>query len=189
MKRNLTFVIFCLLPALVGMPRAGLRPRTPDALRRAYVARLAEQEGTPYAVTGDSAGLSCSALVCQAFADVAFAAGYTRGEDRLTRDSEWLRTNPCLAEQLRRGCAGRLSPVQSAANIQLVDYGKLLPGDVAVASTSIGAHTLAYLGDGVWIQSNSVDGRVVKTPAAAVSNYWFGRLPVSVMRWNELAAE
>jgi cell wall-associated NlpC family hydrolase len=189
MKRNLAFVIFCLLPAAVGMPRAGLRPRTPDDLRRAYVARMAEHEGTPYAVTGDSTGLSCSALVCQAFADVAFAAGYTRGDDRLLRVSEWLRTNPCLAEQLRHGCAGHLSPVQSAVNIQLVDYGKLLPGDVAVVSTSVGAHTLAYLGGGVWIQATAADGRVVKTHARAVSRYWFARLPVSVLRWNELAAE
>jgi cell wall-associated NlpC family hydrolase len=171
------------------MPRIGTRTRPPRGLRRAYVARLAEHEGTPYAATGDSAGISCSALVCQAFADVAFAAGYTRGDDRLLRDSEWLRSHPCLSEELRRGCGGRLSLVQSAENIQLVDYGRLLPGDVAVASTSIGAHTLAYLGEGMWIQATAADGRVVKTTAHAVAGYWFSRLPVSVMRWNKLAAE
>ena len=189
MKKKFALVIFCLLPAVVGVPRTGPRARTPRGLRRAYVARLAERVGTPYAVTGDSAGISCSALVCQAFADVALADGYARGDDRLLREGQWLRAHPCLSEELRRGCGGRLSPVQSAENIQLVDYGKLLPGDVAVASTSVGAHTLAYLGGGVWIQATSVDGRVVQTPAHAVSSYWFSRLPVSVMRWNELAAE
>jgi cell wall-associated NlpC family hydrolase len=171
------------------MHRSSPRLLTPVGLRRAYVARLAEREGTPYAVTGDSAGISCSALVCQAFADVAFAAGHGRGDERLLRKSEWLRSNPCLSEELRRGCQGHLSPVQSAVNIQLVDYRELLPGDVAVVSTIVGTHTLAYLGDGLWIQATAVDGRVVKTPAAAVGGYWFSRLPVSVLRWNELATE
>ena len=67
--------------------------------------------------------------------------------------------------------------------IRTMDYGPLLPGDLAV--TVNGVHVLAYAGEGKWIQADPGIGAVATLEGRTADNAWFD-MPVTVHRWRVL---
>lgn len=68
-----------------------------------------------------------------------------------------------------------------------IDESKLQPGDIAAfgGPQGIGLHVAAYLGQGIWIDSDSRRGQVAtyRLQSKSISDTWFqGR--VHIVRWN-----
>lgn len=181
--RILSMIALLLLTVFVSGSTYPPLPASSKELRRFYISRLISYEGTPYAVSGNPAGISCSGLVCQAIIDSTAGAA-------LEGPAEWahlhtgLRAHPCLADQLMRGCDGTLSPVCSAPDFLQLNYARLEPGDVAVVGKQVGLHTLAYLGGREWIAASAKTGHVTRIKGSDISQWWFGHMPVKVLRWN-----
>jgi hypothetical protein len=150
-------------------------------LRANYVKSLLAYEGTTYMWGGENRfGIDCSGLVRRGLIDASLRQGVKSANPGLIRQSFLMRWFDCSASALQdeyRMQTHRLFPARS---IHDLDHSKLKAGDFAV--TSSGVHTLAYLGDEIWIQADPGAGRVIKVRAAE-DNGWL-HMPIQVMRWR-----
>jgi len=154
-------------------------------LRRNYVRRLAEYEGTKYFWGGEgSRGIDCSGLPRRALRDALLAYGARHFNGRAFRDyvEQWW--FDASAKALGEGYRDYTCPVGITGTIQKMDYRDLAPGDLAV--TTSGVHVLAYIGDGRWIQADPGFGAVVTLDGRTGDNGWF-LIPVTTHRWQLLA--
>ena len=171
----LTLAIPVLLPG---------RAMDPSELRREYVARLFEFEGTRYIWGGEGTrGIDCSGLPRRAFRDALLAYGFQHGNGTAIRsflEQWWFDTS---AKALGEGYRDFTIPVGSGGTIREMDYTPLLPGDLAV--TTNGLHVIVYAGDGRWIQADPGIGAVATLRGREDENGWF-LSPVTIHRWNLL---
>ena len=81
------------------------------------------------------------------------------------------------------GCDGKLRVIAEYGTIAEIDEGALLPGDVADFH---GAHVAAYIGDGVWMDSDPAHNGVgkINLKAKPQNDPWF-RGNIRVLRWND----
>lgn len=154
-------------------------------LRRDYVRRMKEFEGTKYYWGGESSrGIDCSGLPRRALRDALLAYGIKHFNGRAFRESIKHWWFDASAKALGEGYRSYTSPIGTSGTIQKMDYTALLPGDLAV--TTSGVHILAYAGDGRWIQADPGIGAVATLDGRTDDNRWFDT-PVTTHRWQILA--
>ena len=155
-------------------------------LRQEYVAALEKYEGTRYVWGGENwAGIDCSGLVRRGLIDADFKRGWKTANPGLLRASLALWWFDSTAKALGEEYRGQSRHLFDAASISGLDHSKLLPGDFAV--TSSGVHTLAYLGNEVWIEADPGVGKVIRLKVSE-GHVWFNG-PVRLMRWRQLQSE
>ena len=77
---------------------------------------------------------------------------------------------------------GRTRFLFAADSLNTLGQTNLQPGDFAV--TRNGVHTLAYLGNGEWIQADPGEGKVI-VESVPSKDSWFAQ-PMKIMRWRLL---
>lgn len=156
-----------------------------EELRRDYVRRLSEFEGTKYHWGGESSrGIDCSGLPRRAFRDALLAYGFKHLNGRALRgylEQWWFDAS---AKALGEGYRDYTTPIGTEGTIQGMDYDGLVPGDLAV--TTCGVHILAYAGDGKWIQADPGIGAVATLSGRTADNVWF-HTSVTTHRWQVFA--
>jgi hypothetical protein len=178
--------IFALvIPFLVAIPfilPGG--PIDPHELRKDYVRRMNQFEGTKYFWGGESSrGIDCSGLPRRALRDSLLAYGMKHFNGRAFRgyiEQWWFDAS---AKALGEGYRSYTIPIGISGTIQKMDYDALQPGDLAV--TTSGVHILAYAGDGRWIQADPGIGAVATLNGRTDDNSWFDT-PVTTHRWQVL---
>lgn len=154
----------------------------PEELRLDYVRRMNDFEGTKYFWGGESSrGIDCSGLPRRAWRDALMAYGIKHGNGRAFRawvEQWWFDAS---AKALGEGYRNYTSPLGTSGTIEKMDYGSLVPGDLAV--TADGVHILAYAGDGLWIQADPGIGAVAILNGRTDDNSWFST-PVTTHRWQ-----
>jgi hypothetical protein len=90
---------------------------------------------------------------------------------------------PCSALSMYWGCDGALDIVAEYSDHTLIDQSLLQPGDVAAIK---GIHVVAYVGGGVWMDSDVKHGGVnpINLWMEPMDDPWFsGR--VRILRWKQ----
>jgi hypothetical protein len=177
--RIFSFGVVGIIAALFLLPG---RDYESARLREKYVASLAKYEGTRYVWGGENRlGIDCSGLVRSGLIIANYQSGLLAWNPRLVREGFSLWWNDCSAKALGEQYQQRTRRVFSAESINEIDYSKIMPGDFAV--TEDGIHTLAYLGDQLWIEADPDVKKVIKVHVPA-ENPWFHQ-PVKIMRWTQ----
>lgn len=141
--------------------------------------------GTPYVWGGENGnGIDCSGLVRTSFRRALVREAVTGVNPGLLRRAVELWFFDASALALKdgyRSFAVQVGPVQS---LNVADVSTLRPGDFMV--TANGLHTMAYAGQGEWIEADPGELRVISvTPPT--KNPWFGE-PAVLMRWSLFAS-
>lgn len=159
-------------------------PVDPIALRAEYLRSLTPYRDTTYIWGGENRiGIDCSGLVRCGWIDACLRQGIRTANPALVRQAIQTWQQDCSAQELGEGYRGRTALLLSTPSLNQLDYGSLLPGDVAV--TASGAHTLAYLGNETWIEADPLLGRVGTLQANASRSAWLG-MPMKIVRWRAL---
>lgn len=160
------------------------RPIDSAALRQEYVNSLHRYTGVRYIWGGESSrGIDCSGLVRTGLIDADFRSGFLTMNPALIRRGVALWWFDCSAEALKGEYRGATSALFDARDLNHLEYDRrILPGDFCV--TESGHHTMAYVGEGAWIEADPHEGRVIilKSPS---SNMWLDQ-PMQIMRWRQL---
>jgi hypothetical protein len=168
-----SLLLIILITTSFSLPR--YKQTTPAQLRNNYIAALRSYEGEPYSSSLKYHGINCSTLAWQALIDAA-------GNDQNLLVG--IKRNACKAAQIGEGCFGELTFVTDAENLNVIEYSKIQLGDVATVGYSKGLHSLIYIGNKTWIQSDPLARKVVESEAPN-NELWF-KLKTRVMRWNVL---
>lgn len=177
--RLLTIPALVLAVALFCLPG---RPAT-LSLRTDYCAALRLFRHTPYVWGGENLlGVDCSGLVRQGMVWAQLANGLRTGNGTLLRGGLWLWGHDCSARDLGQSWRGQTQRLFSAESLNVTDYARLLPGDLAV--TSGGVHVLVYLGEQTWYQADP-GYRNVLSLTVPNRDGWF-KEPVVLLRWTVL---
>jgi cell wall-associated NlpC family hydrolase len=185
-SRKVARRVMAVLPATVGvlllLPSRGIDR---EALRGDYLRQTESYQGVRYVWGGENrVGIDCSGLPRKALRNALLSYGLTRldgGALRAYLEQWWFDAS---AKALSEGYRGYTVPVGISGKIRTMDYGRLLPGDLAV--TGGGVHVLCYLGNDRWIQADPGVGRVVDCDGRRDPNHWFD-VPVTVHRWAVLS--
>jgi len=159
--------------------------RNPDVseLRQKYVASLGKYEGTRYIWGGENRlGIDCSGLVRSGLMVADYEHGLGTLNAGLVREGISMWWHDCSARALGEEYRHVTRFLFSSPSVNQIDGSRILPGDIAV--TADGIHTLAYLGDQIWIEADPDAKRVVKVHVPSGSP-WFQQ-EVPLMRWTQL---
>ncbi|MBE2287086.1 MAG: hypothetical protein IAE77_26755 [Prosthecobacter sp.] len=180
--RVIGLVVFGGLASVLIVP---WKVRTSSAsLRKNYVDSLKTFEGCLYYWGGESRrGIDCSGLVRRGMIDACLKDGVMTADPGLLRHGLSLWWNDTSAKALGDEHDGLTMRLFDSPDLTTLDHAKIQPGDVAV--TADGVHTMAYLGDGNWIEADPGKLRVIQVHAPTTSNGWF-KVPVRVLRWSLL---
>jgi hypothetical protein len=174
------FVIALLAGALLFLPGRTVNTMT---LRQEYVDSLTQYEGTKYVWGGENKrGIDCSGLIRRGLIDADFKRGLFTVNPYLVRAGGSLWFHDCSAKGLLNKDRKQTRDIVVARSINELDHSTILPGDIAV--TADGLHTLAYIGDQMWIEADPNLGGVVKVKVPAPDNYYFN-VPIHIMRWSQ----
>lgn len=180
----LRFLVPAVVAALAGFffwP--GASRATPAELRTGYVEHLKAFEGCRYYWGGESRwGIDCSGLIRRGLMDAMLSRGLRTLDPALVRQAASLWWNDTSALALMQQHRGLTKLLFEAESINSIDPARLQPGDFAV--TADGVHTLAYTGDGTWIQADPFPGKVHSARAPADTGWFKAR--VKIMRWTAL---
>jgi hypothetical protein len=156
------------------------------SLRAKYVNALQRYEGTRYVWGGEGRlGIDCSGLVRSALIVANYQQGIRTLNPRLVREGISLWWHDCSAQALGEEYRHGTHVLFEAPSINETAADKLLPGDIVVMDD--GVHTLAYLGNTLWIEADPDAKRVIKVETPS-TNTWFNE-PIKVVRWTEFEAE
>jgi len=170
--------IFWFLTGRTTYDRPTLRLETARALRR--------YEAVRYYWGGENRlGVDCSGLVRRGATEALFLHGLRTANPWLVRKAVDLWWRDMSASDLGFGARGEARRLFQAKAIKGFNDVTLYPGDFAV--TEGGAHTMAYLGDHLWIEADPEAGRVIVVDARTTDNPWFEK-GVSILRWRFLEA-
>jgi|HubBroStandDraft_6_1064221.scaffolds.fasta_scaffold1070298_1 hypothetical protein len=89
---------------------------------------------------------------------------------------------PCSALSMYSGCDGTLEIVAQYADRSMIDQTLLQPGDIADFN---GVHVAAYIGGGVWMDSDIDHGGVgpIDLSMEPLCDRWFSG-QVRILRWK-----
>ena len=180
--RAVYYVASIYMIGLISIAR--LQSSDPEELRQQYVRHLQQYAGTRYIWAGENArGIDCSGLVRAGLIDADIELGVRKWNASLTREGISLWWHDCSANALKQQYRGNTIPVMDVASLNTADYSKILPGDISV--TDSGEHTLAYLGNKLWIEADPVANRV-RTVSIPSSEGFFNR-EMRILRWRQLS--
>lgn len=160
------------------------KPIAPGELRAIHLSRLTSYENSPYHWGGEkSRGIDCSGLPRKAMRDALLTYGIRNTNGKAFRSfiSYWW--NDASAKALGESHLDFTIPTYHNGTIATMDYGNLLPGDLAVTEDQ--RHILAYLGNEQWIQADPGAGKVIIENGRTSSNGWFA-VPITTHRWTLL---
>ena len=88
----------------------------------------------------------------------------------------------CSAKEMWEACGNSLKVIQQVAGKANIDYSTLRAGDVAAFH---GIHVAAYLGDGIWMDSDPAHGGVGKFRLEKTNRFdpWFSG-EIKILRWR-----
>lgn len=185
---RMRFIRYALIAfLLVGIGFAVLPGKSAvdvDTTRAAVARSLKRYENVHYYWGGESfKGIDCSGLIRRGFIDGCFLEGLRTFNPWLVRKSVYVWWHDCTAKSLGEEYMQFTRRIFARAkSINDLDASKLKPGDIAV--TSNGVHVLAYLGNGVWIEADPAEEKVVQVKMPS-DNPWL-RTPVQIVRWRVL---
>lgn len=175
----------CLSIAFIVSAISILPGYNPDgnSLREAYVQALNYYEGSPYVWGGESkVGIDCSGLVRQGLINANFQQGFLTFNPKLIRQSFSLWWYDASAQALGEEYKDFTKLLYDADSINKLNYTKIRQGDIAV--TKDGIHTLAYIGNNIWIEADPNYQKVIKVKVPKPNNIWF-TLPVKILEWQQ----
>ena len=179
-------IALLVLPCLLAVPFClPARAIEVDELREDFVDRMLDYEGARYYWGGENRkGIDCSGLPRRAYREALFWYGIRHldgGALRTAVANWWFDASArAMAAEYR----GDTVPLDLGGTISEMSYDGLLPGDLAI--TEGGAHMLAYVGGGRWIQADPGLGIVALEHGKNDPNGWFD-VPVNLFRWADLA--
>ncbi len=154
-------------------------------LREDFVVRMLEYEGTRYYWGGENwKGIDCSGLPRRAYREALFRYGIRHLDGGALRKSVLNWWFDASARAMAAEYRGETVALNRGGQISNMSYDELIPGDLAI--TEGGAHMLAYVGDGQWIQADPGLGTVALQHGKNDSNGWFD-VPVNLFRWTVLS--
>ncbi len=166
-------LLFCCMPS---------HQINENKFRQQYVRSLSFYESKPYMWGAENfLAVDCSGLIRQGYIDAGVIYGLKTFNGALVREAVLLWWYDASAKAMRDEYRNRTKQITKAPSINQLDHSKILPGDFAV--TQNGAHCLAYLGDGRWIQADPTPNQVTISVAPTESSNWF-KQPVYIMRWS-----
>lgn len=184
-KNKVARTILLALPVLAGfgflLPAKEVNR---ESLRDDYVKRMVAFEGTKYFWGGEGwRGIDCSGLPRRALRDALLAEGVRNLNGGALRSfaEQWWFDASALA--LMEGYRSYAKPLGVAGTIRTMDYGNLLPGDLAITAT--GNHVMIYLGGERWIQADPGEEKVLTEDARKSGSSWFDA-KVAMFRWSVL---
>ena len=88
----------------------------------------------------------------------------------------------CSAKEMWNACGNSLTVIEQITGKDNINYSKLRGGDVAAFH---GVHVAAYLGDGIWMDSDPSHGGVAKFKMGNVNSRdpWFAG-DIKILRWR-----
>ncbi|MEI7833667.1 MAG: NlpC/P60 family protein [bacterium] len=184
--KNLYFRYLLVVVCLVSLLIITLPGRKADSaeLRKEYISSLSTYTNVTYVWGGENhLGIDCSGLVREGMVDANRSLGIKTLNMGLLRRSFYIWWNDCTARDLGTGYRQMTRPVLQADSMDVLDYSKLLPGDILV--NYYGVHTFAYLGDQQWIESTPEKWKVVKVSAKDKAKEYSG-IKIKIVRWSEL---
>lgn len=156
-------ILFLLLPG---------RQVDPLRLQQAYPESLRQYEGIRYHWGGENKlGIDCSGLIRKAMIRTLAREGVFNlnpGPVRKALELWWYDTSAEAFGKEYRGLTRRLASYPATREIP---EDRLKPGDVVV--TQDGIHIMAFLGDGLWIEADPGEEKVIVVRAADTRNQWF----------------
>jgi hypothetical protein len=183
-RRAVWIALLAGAAVLLGFLLLPGRAIDPSQLRAEYVRSLRPYQGAAYIWGGENrVGIDCSGLIRCGWIDANLRCGLCTANPEEIRQAIRIWWQDCSARELGEGYRDRTRTLLTTPALNRLDYGALLPGDVAV--THSGVHTLAYLGDRVWIEADPLAGGVLTVRAPAAGNPWFEE-PMRIVRWSEL---
>jgi hypothetical protein len=174
------------LSAAVGWLALPARSTDVDVLTATYIAELRAYDGVVYAWGGEvPQGIDCSGLVRGGLRDAWFKLGLRTFDGGKIRKGLALWMFDDSAKSLGQGAGGQTRPLFAASHLRAADMGRLQAGDLAV--TADGAHVLAFLGEGRFIQADPLAGNVIIVDRND-KNPWLDNA-VNFVRWTALDAQ
>ncbi len=173
-------ILLCLIAAIL----APGRPIDSKRLTQRYAEELKSYEGVRYFWGGENAlGIDCSGLVRKGLIAANMKEGILRTNPAALREALFLWSHDCGARELGEGYGGRTRQAFKAGSVNAIESSQLKPGMLAV--TRGGAHVMAYLGEGLWIEADPSLKRVtaIRPPT---DNAWFN-IPVQIVQWSQLS--
>ncbi len=160
------------------------QPINPDILRSYYVQGLIYYEGTRYVWGGENKfGIDCSGLVREGLVKANLMYGLRFLNPQTIREGVSIWWYDSSAVNLKTGYLNKTQVLFAADSINQIDAAKIQVGDFAV--TKDGVHTLAYIGNNVWIEADPNYQKVIKVQVPEPNNPWFN-VPVYLVRWRQL---
>jgi hypothetical protein len=88
----------------------------------------------------------------------------------------------CSAKEMWQACGNSLKVIQQVSGRDKIDYSALRAGDVAAFH---GIHVAAYMGNGVWMDSDPAHGGVAKFQMEKTNSRdpWFAG-EIKILRWR-----
>lgn len=179
---RLRVVIVAVLGVLALMP---VREVDEARVRSRSIEEARALLGTPYVWGGENGnGIDCSGLVRTSFRRALVREAVTGVNPGLLRRAVELWAFDASALALKDGYRAFAVQIGPVASLNAADVSTLRPGDFMV--TANGLHTMAYAGQGEWIEADPGEERVISvTPPT--KNPWFGE-PAVLMRWSLFAS-
>ncbi len=158
------------------------KPPDVDMLRAGYMRRLSSFEGARFVRRGETnTGVDCSGLARAALWQTMMKQSIRQANPRLLGPMFWrFWWRDMSARAIGDGTYGYTRVVGYAPKLAGYDTSKLLPGDMAVASSK---HVMIYYGNGRWIEANPDERKVVINKAPARSKRRWFNTPVKLVRW------
>ncbi len=176
-----TLIIGAIALLIIILPGA---PIQPNILREYYVQGLNYYEGTTYAWGGENKfGIDCSGLVRQGLVKANLMYGMRYLNPPSLREAFFIWWFDASAETLKTGYLNKTKVLFPANKINDIESNKLQVGDFAV--TKDGVHTLAYIGNNIWIEADPGYHKVITVRVPEYKNPWFNT-PVYIVRWQQL---
>lgn len=155
-----------------------------SVLREQYIKDLEKFENTPYLWGGESIfGIDCSGLIRRGIMDANLKLGIKTLNPLLVREAISMWFYDIAADSMMNEYRNTTQYVFSGKSVNELDYSKILPGDFMV--TQNGVHTMAYIGDKIWIEADPGFAKVLKVKVPEKDLMWF-KIPTKIMRWKQL---
>ncbi len=183
-NKMLRLILFILPVILFSLLNLNGREIDKEVIRSEYIKSLVKYDGTKYVWGGEtSLGIDCSGLVRRGLIDTYIRLGFLNASPQYIRKGIYLWYNDLSAEAIGNEYNNLTVKILSNQILNNIDHEKIREGDIMV--TENGVHTMAYIGNGNWIQADPSEHKVIIEKAPNDNNSWY-KTPSKILRWKEL---